>query len=273
MRFPQRFPPARANHNAEHNRKEACPRAPGALLAAGPYCTPEEKMAFTLSSRAAGFTTVSVKQSRVTRAGRAASMTVYAAKKEAVVVLTGTAGVSGTVMFSQEDDGEATFLFRVRQGASRRGGRGPHLRLHVQHLRREHNTELLSCLRVLTCSGAPSLGTRRDHRQGQDLWARGRQARMCVCSSTGVSPWPVVPSRSHCRAERRSETAAVHIHEFGDTTNGCMSTGASPRWFIPYRFRQRKKPRPAQWQLEARRDTLTHIIRDLDGGGHAGIAS
>lgn len=64
-------------------------------------------MAFALSSRAAGYTTVSAKQTRVARAGRASAMTVYASKKEAVVVLTGTAGVSGTVFFTQEGDGEA----------------------------------------------------------------------------------------------------------------------------------------------------------------------
>lgn len=62
-------------------------------------------MAFSLSSRAATATPVSAKQSRVARAGRAAVLPVYAAKKEAVVVLTGTAGVSGTVTFSQ--DGES----------------------------------------------------------------------------------------------------------------------------------------------------------------------
>jgi hypothetical protein len=67
-------------------------------------------MAFSLSSRSAGFTAVTVKQTRVTRAGRASALPVYAAKKEAVVVLTGTAGVSGTVTFTQDGDGESVIL-------------------------------------------------------------------------------------------------------------------------------------------------------------------
>lgn len=65
-----------------------------------------DKMAFSLSSRSAGFTAVSVKQTRVARAGRASALPVNAAKKEAVVVLTGTAGVAGTVTFTQDGDGE-----------------------------------------------------------------------------------------------------------------------------------------------------------------------
>jgi len=74
-----------------------------------------------------------------TAASRPGVFSVVAAKKEAVVVLTGTAGVSGVVKFSQEGDGATTV----------------------------------------------------------------------VGSITGLAPG------KH----------GFHIHEFGDTTNGCMSTG------------------------------------------------